>query len=486
MVLLVLPAWINSPISSPFVPGALVLGTSLGVLNSNFFGVNVHVVGNGSISLPVQESGTPFVSFRFSPQGEATDQIHSIEYGPSGGSSPVYEETDSSFVAGCEALRCKATMMVPAEIDDPAEAAATVQYVEQNLSFHPQYWAIGNEPQQWVHWGIPWSHWRSSDDSTPTPMQYAVEVQQYVKAIRAVDPSASFIGIESVIGGTTDAAWFRDLVSVDGPNLTAVAYHAYPGGNGTASGTLTNFFGSATNPLAFPLNYPPTVSIVRSACPSCHISVFVDEFNAALGGNFSGIMTSYPEVPYVAASLTAAIRENVPRVLFFDLEDLNGVMPYGLLTQGGPPRPAFLLFTGILDHLVVGTILNASVQGGPPGVSAVVTENGTTASLLVVNTNFTSGLTLTLPAGFGNLTARPLPTTGIRPRRDRWQVPPRGTLGISSGNSRRWPFYCWNGAPPNRRILVSGSDIRPNRLPATRYRPGRITLRPTVRRGIIP
>jgi hypothetical protein len=401
--ILVIPGSLVPPGHSGGISSTLVIGNSTGTLNASFFGVDVHVVGNGSISLQSQSIGTPFVSFRFTPQGEATDQIHSVVYNQSGVGSPVYDESDSAFISGCKALDCAATMMVPAEIDNPAEAAATVLYVEKNLSFHPEYWAIGNEPQQWTHWGIPWSQWRPSDHSSPTPMAYALEVQQYVIAMRAADPMAKLIGIESVVGGTTDAAWFRDLVQVDGPNISAVAYHAYPGGNGSVPGSLANFYGSLSNPVSFPLNYPATVALVRQACPSCRIPVFVDEFNSALGGNYSGLMTTFPEVPFTAAALSVAIQENVPRTLFFDLEDLDGLMPYGLLTLGAPPRPAFSLFTGILDHLLTGTVLNVTAPGAPNGVTMVLTENATSASLLLANTNLSIGLTFAIPSGADKL-----------------------------------------------------------------------------------
>jgi hypothetical protein len=407
----------------------------------------VHAVANGSLSLPSQVGGTPFVSFRFSPQGEATDQIHSITYNASGVGSPVNEETDEAFIAGCRQVACDATMMVPAEIDNPAEAAATVRFVELNLSFHPEFWAIGNEPQQWTHWGIPWTSWRPSDDSTPTAMEFAAEVQQYISAIRAVDPLARFIGLESVAGGTIDPTWFRDVVQVNGPNISAVAYHAYPGGNASAPGNLSNFDSGLSNPTAFPLNYPETVSVVRSACPSCRVSVFVDEFNAALGGNFGRLMTSYSEVPFVAAALVAAIREGVPRVLFFDLEDLDGQMPFGLLTLGTPPRPAFFLYSGILDHMVDGAVANATPVGGPLGIYSVLTHNGSETSLLVVNLNLTAGLTLSLPHGVDELAGSavpyawnpgsPSPQSGppaAAPLDVDWMVPPQGVLLLVWGS----------------------------------------------------
>jgi hypothetical protein len=447
VILVVLPVWLEPPGVTPFVPGTLEIQAISGELNSSFFGVDVHAVANGSLSLPVQVGGTPFVSFRFSPQGEATDQIHSITYNGSGVGSPVYEESDAAFIAGCRQVACEATMMVPAEIDNPAEAAATVRYVEQNLSFRPEYWAIGNEPQQWTHWGIPWTSWRVSDHATPNAMQFALEVQQYISAIRAVDPTARFIGLESVAGGTIDPAWFRDVVEVNGPNLSAVAYHAYPGGNATVTGNLSNFDSGLTNPTGFPLNYPATVSLVRSACSSCRISIFVDEFNAALGGNFKGLMTSYSEVPFVAAALVEAIREGVPRVLFFDLEDLDGQMPFGLLTLGAPPRPAFLLYSGILDHVVDGAVANATPEGGPLGIFSVLSHNGSQTSLLVVNLNLTYGLTLSLPHGVNELVGPALPyawspgSPGPQegppvgdPLNMDWMIPPQGVLLLNWGS----------------------------------------------------
>ncbi len=387
----------GSPTPVPGVPGTLQVGSGQFPLSSQVLGVNVHVVGVQNSSLAALVNATPFTSFRFSPLGEATDQVHSMDYSLDGHPSPVYGETDPEFVTWCRWVGCRATMMVPAEIDNTTEAVATVRYVEQNLSFHPEYWAIGNEPQQWTHFGIPWTRWQANDSSTATPSEYAVEVQQYVQAMRSVDPTIRIIGIESVVGGTTANAWIRDLVQLDGPNLTAIAYHAYPLGNGTSTATPASFYAGLTNPSSFPLNYPTTEAIVRAACPACTISIFVDEFNSALGGNYSSYMVSYSEVPFVSAALALSMEENVNRVLFFDLEDLNAPQPYGLTTVGGGLRPAYFLYADILDHLALGSVVNSSVQGGPSGLYEVMTTNGTSTSVFLVNTNLTAGLELTLP-----------------------------------------------------------------------------------------
>lgn len=435
----------QTPTTYPSIPGSLEVGAVSGEVLPGFFGINVHLVGEGSVAsgLAGLVNATPFVSFRFAPQGEATDQIHNLTYTPTmdgGIAAYSYNETDLQFVDWCRWITCQATMMVPAEIDNASEAAATVRYVEQALGFRPEYWAIGNEPQEWTHWGIPWIDWRPTDDSSPTPMQYALEVQQYVVAMKAVDPTIRIIGIESVLGGTIESSWFRDLVAIDGANLSAVSYHAYPDGSGSGPGSLAGFFAGLTNPSAFPLNYPATQAIVRSACPSCKIALFVDEFNSALGGSFNSLMTGYAEVPFLTAAFTTALEEGVARVDFFDLEDPTQ-MPYALATITGQLRPAYELFSDVLDHLVLGTVVNATIEGGPSGSYVALTTNATNGSLLFSETNESYSLALPLPAGlispsatvsaysWSPSTSSPTAVPVVSdPLQSPWIVPPQGVL----------------------------------------------------------
>ncbi|MCI4346098.1 MAG: hypothetical protein L3K07_05030, partial [Thermoplasmata archaeon] len=219
-------------------------------------------VGPGVLSARV--NSTPLTLFRFTPQGEATDQIQGITYTNSGTAEPALGFTDAEFVSWCEWIHCQAVMMVPAEVNSTVIAASTVEYVEHVLGFHPTYWAIGNEPQLWAHFGIPWAHWQTSDQVGTTPLHYAQQVVSYAKALRLVDPKIRLIGIESAVGGSSGAGWIQNVSRLAGPYLSAVAYHAYPGGNGTFATSLQSFYANLANPNNFPGNYAPTVALVHA------------------------------------------------------------------------------------------------------------------------------------------------------------------------------------------------------------------------------
>ena len=423
--------------SYPYVPGALGLGPGIVWESSNYFALDSssQSIGASSIAALVNETGISQVSFGFA--GESTNQSAGLRYLYNGVATSTSGSNDSSFISFCRSIHCSAVMGVPAEIDDPGAAAVTVRYVEQTLGFRPQYWEIGNEPVTWTHFGIPWTRWQATDASFATPATYAAMVARYIPAIRAVDPTARIIGIQADEGAPANAAWFQDLVSEDGSELSAVAYHSYPGGVGSVSNdSLTDFFATLERPSAFPLNYPATVSIVQSACASCHLKVLVGEYNAALVGNYSSFVTGYPDVPYIAAGLLTGLRENVTQVFFYALQ---ANAENGLLAQDGTPNPVFYLYTTFLDHLTFPEILNSSIAGGPPGLYDLVSASASTRSVFVVDTNTVAGLLLNASSVFPSGTAvteslwgptlgQPEVRSAVTNASATWEIPPEGVL----------------------------------------------------------
>lgn len=406
--------------------------------SSSYFSLNTASPGLGLASVDALVAATHVTYLNYGSAPESVNQSAGLVYYLNGTTAPFTGSNDSAFIRFCEQLHCEATMPVPGEIDDPGAAADTVRYVEQTLGFHPEYWEIGNEPISWTHFGIPWARWSATDDVAPTPLQYAQMVQRYIPAMRSVDPSIRIIGIQSDAGAPIDTAWFQDLVALDGPNLSAVAYHSYAGGLGFPGNDASDFFATLTHPQTFPLNYPTTVGVVRAACPSCSIQVLVGEYNSARYGNFTPLATGYDEAPYIAAGLLQGLRENASRVTLYALQPKTNA---GLLDANDAPYPLYDLYATFLPNLTLPHVLNSSIAGGPGGVYELVSHNGTNASVFVVNTNTSFGLRLSLGPGVDVVgddtvyawspglaapSVGPEAVTGITT----WSIPPEGMLLI--------------------------------------------------------
>lgn len=375
--------------------GRLVEGAPAGTVASSFFQLDLQTPNLTSPWLPNLLNETPFTYYSFGDAGETTDQVTNTQYAPNGTALPPSKANDSNFVAFCEPIHCHSIMSVPAEINNTTMDAATVAYIEDTLGFHPDYWAIGNEPQGWTHFNIPWTEWQTTDASNITPLAYAREVQRIVLAIRSVDPTARIIGIESADGGSwNNSEWLDEVAAVDGPNLSAVAIHPYPDGTGPTDPTNASFFAGLSVSNKFPNNYQGLQASVRGSC-NCSLPIWVGEYNSALNGTYASFEDSYPEVPYMAAGIAGAIREGIPHVAFFAFQH----PPAELVNSNDTPIPVFTLFSTFLKNLTMGEVFDASVATGLGGVFALVTQNGSRETLFVVNTNTTGALNLSLPAG---------------------------------------------------------------------------------------
>ncbi|MCI4356988.1 MAG: hypothetical protein L3K18_07605 [Thermoplasmata archaeon] len=432
---------IVGPNTSP-IAGTLSVGGIVAYPPASFWALGTHAVKINDHNLSSVINETPVDMFRFGGGGDTTNVTTGVSYSDDGSASPPGLSADAAFTTFCHWRACHSIITVPGEIDDPGAAAVTVRFVEQTLGLRPDYWSIGNEPNTWVHYGIPWTSWKLSDASTPTPLEYAKTVQRDIAAMRSVDPNAQIIGIQSSVGGSYAASWITPLVQVNGPNLAAIAYHSYPANQVAEDGSLSGFLSNAFR-FGFPHDYRQTQSEVRAACPSCSIPVFVDEFNGAGLGVDNVFDQSYADVPIVAAAVAGGLQLNATQFSFFDLQGLGSLSNFGLLGPDGSPRPSFVLYSTFFHNLSTATIENTSVVGGPGGVAAVVGTNATTTSLLVANTNGTVGLELTLNgtvfAEGGAATIYAWDPTELAPEvttvpagglSTTWLVPPEGVLLI--------------------------------------------------------
>lgn len=378
------------------INGTYVAGNVSRSISPAFFQLVLQTPTLAKPSLWAQMNLTPFSYYEFGDATETTNEITDTPYANNGSALIPSQSNDSNFVIFCRAVHCHAILGLPTEIDNVSMAVATVQYVQQTLGFVPDYWMLGGEPQGWRHWGIDWPNWQTTDNSTPTPLQYAQEVQSYVTALKRFDPAIRLIGIESADGGKWyDSPWLDEVAAIDGRNLTALAIHPYPDGVGNSNSSLRTFLSTVTNPLNFPNNFGGLQAHMDVAC-GCSLPLWVGEYNAALEGNYSVEMSTYPEVPYIAAGLIGAMKAGVQQLDFFSYSHGNE----SLVATNGSPLPIFQLFTTFLKNLTLGSLSNSTIVGGPGGVVAATLTNGSHSSIVIVSTNVTEALNLTLvPTG---------------------------------------------------------------------------------------
>jgi endoglucanase len=110
----------------------------------------------------------------------------------------------------------------------PEEAADWVSYANNTKNYNVKYWEIGNEIYGNGFYGSKWTVDLHEDKS---PTGYATNALNYIKAMKAVDPSIK-IGVPLIIpgdwpGGITPD-WNSTVLSILGTQIDFVIIHFYP------------------------------------------------------------------------------------------------------------------------------------------------------------------------------------------------------------------------------------------------------------------
>jgi hypothetical protein len=366
--------------------------------------------------------------------GEDYDPFTETHYATDTGTPTPALTTEAQFVRMCKAIDCIAIVQVPAEIDDPAFAEQVVNYTEINLSFHPAYWMIGNEPELWSHWKVPWKDWPSDYTNGPTPTQFGDEVVQYVDAIRQVDNTTPILGLPAsgcTCGSWTFAQWIAGVLKVTGPKIQAVAFHEYPAGwLGTGDGSLLDFYSTLQSSANIPIRIAAARAAVESTCPDCNVSVFISELGAALSWSAYGqYADGFSGALSIASQITQGMDDNVTNVDLFaaELATTNS-----WFAPNGYARPDYGLYTEVLDHL--GTEASPVNLSGMDhtlyAIDTVAPNDQGRQDLLVMNDNITHAVAFT-PAFAGEASNAPVEVWS-------WN----GSIHTTHGNDTTWvePF----------------------------------------------
>ncbi len=331
---------------------------------------------------------------RFDPLGNSGAGLIYNENGTPSAPKASY----SQFVTWCGWVHCQSIVTLPAEVDNASLAAAIVTYSLRTLEFAPTFWEIGNEPLQWTHFGIPWVAWNSTQEVEPTPLQFADLVQSYVTAIRTVDPTTPIIGIGGVGAGNSQGTWITQDVATNGPNLSGVAVHVYPAGNIASPEAPATWFASLQGESALPARVNGTISEAAGACPSCTLSVFVDELGTGT------LVPAGDEIAggYLASYVSAEILQSLSlEVASADYYNLQSDTPGAWFSSSGAPSAAYFAYENwaqLVGPYGAPVGVNSSSNGLLAAVGGATAETPT--NLILVNTNSTYTFSLDVEKTF--------------------------------------------------------------------------------------
>jgi hypothetical protein len=353
------------------------------------------IVSNPSIGRYL--NATPFVTFAYTMQSDQCNVTKGVVYQDNGQTISPCGFNVTAFKAWCSSKGsgCTSIFTLPGENNNSGEDANIAHYIVHTVGFQPTFWAIGNEPMLWTHYGIPWTQWKVTDSKTPSPVAYAIDVKNAIAAVKGVDPGAKFLGIEADC--ECSPTWFAAVAHIDGSQIAGVAYHTYPSTALQPSESASQFFA----PLASASNITTSYATVRRAligqCAACAtLPIFVTEYNSGPGWVPSNFAGHFQNAVFLAASVAQALRANVTVFNVFNLQTYQSPFNWSLMNGTGAVGPSGALFRDLLSHLHLGVVMGVSIRTSVGNVWAVTTFRGNSESLLIVNANTSRAIDLNL------------------------------------------------------------------------------------------
>ncbi len=356
-----------------------------------FYGVGIESGTALSHDTDALLAATPIRYLRFpdGTAGDMTDLVNDSVYTPGSANVTLAPVSIKEFIATCRAVNCSAILELPLEIDNPGTAAYEVEYIQRSLDFDPAYWELGNEPAMWPCFDVPWAEWATGCHGGPTPAEYAVEVQAYIAAIRAIAPSARFIGL----GGTDGPSWITPLEALDGSELAGVSQHSYVDDllASPENTSLANYFSGLTSATSLPNLLSTARRAIATACPGCATQVFVTEMDSvSVGQPLAEYLPTFYNGVFFAAEIAQGLDSQATNIEPFTWE--NAVD--GLVNASGPSyrdivESTFLARLGAEEY-------NTSADRA--GIYGAVTAGDGQTELLLVNTNATFAVNVTFGA----------------------------------------------------------------------------------------
>ena len=384
----------------------LVVGSSLGPISPYFWGLNAQIkpanafTVNSLVGGFLNASGDPVI--RLGGGSDSCNETSNTFWTPgtsSGVPSTGCLYSISSFKAWCDSFtpHCSWVAQLPGENNNSAEDANIANDIVNVKGIQPTWFAIGNEPDAWTHYGIPWASWTTSDASTPTATDYAWDVKNAITAVKAVVPTAKFIGIEA--SSCVQTAFPTAVATLDGNQLSAFACHQYPHGVPGTPKSITTYFTALTATTAqgsanITNGYEKFRSIVAGLCTICStLPVQIGEYNGGTAGvSAPAYNQQFSGATFLAASAAQALNYGIPSFQPFALQGSGVNGPYYMLntSTSNMTDAQGYFYESFVSQLDSGTVYNTTVASSATNLWATEIVSGGVTRLLFVNANATT------------------------------------------------------------------------------------------------
>lgn len=257
----------------------------------------------------------------------------------------------------------------------PEEAARWVKHVNIDLKANVKYWEIGNE--LYGNWHFSYDKYGADGGHA-----YGKRAAKFIKAMKAVDPS-----IEVTFVGVLDGSWNDVVMSYVKDVADGINVHHYPQAYGQE-----NDYALLAAPQSLNGIIPGVREMLKkNGVPGKKYKIWLTEWNS-VDFNPGPQMISFTNGLFVADYLGMLATHNIDIANYWDIH--NSLTPeggdYGYLTRTGDPdgdnvpRASYWAFKMAATSLQ-GTLYKVTTKDEQ--VTAYLTKNGKTKTLLVINKN---------------------------------------------------------------------------------------------------
>lgn len=383
--------------------------SSRGTIPAAAFGVNT-AVWDGALldaSVPnlLKQAGTTMLRF---PGGSTSDQYHWQTNSATNGGYANPSNTFDAFMGIAQAAGAAPLITVNYGSNsagngggDPNEAAAWVDYANNQKHYGVKYWEVGNEVYGNGLYGSPWETDLHSDHS---PTAYGSNVVSYVNAMKAKDATIKVGAVLTAPGAWPDGqspSWNNGVLAQCGAKIDFVIIHWYAQEPGTESDS--GLLGS-TSRIANMVSSMRSLITQYCGANAANVQIFVTETNSVSynpGKQTVGLVNGL----FLADNFLTWLENGVANVDWWDLHNgattgtnnsgsLYGTAnygDYGLLSNGTSGEPSsetpFPSYYGLQMLNKVGkpgdVMVSASSNQSGLTVHAVKQAGGNLALLLI-------------------------------------------------------------------------------------------------------